>query len=45
MLQLLQTFHFVDKGIDHVCRFVAWAELPHGAAMVDLCGGADYMAT
>lgn len=45
MLHLLQAFRFADNDVDHVRRLVHWAELPHGAAVVDLGGGAGFVAS
>lgn len=44
MLKLLQAYRFADNDIDHVRRLVHWAELPQGAAVVDLGGGGGYVA-
>jgi len=44
-MQLLQAFRFADTDIDHVRRLIRWAELPAGAAVVDLGGGAGFLAT
>jgi ubiquinone/menaquinone biosynthesis C-methylase UbiE len=44
MLSLLQAFRFADTDVGHVRRLLLWAELPEGAAVLDLGGGAGFVA-
>jgi ubiquinone/menaquinone biosynthesis C-methylase UbiE len=44
MLSLLQAFRFADTDVGHVRRLLGWAELPQGAAVLDLGGGSGFVA-
>jgi ubiquinone/menaquinone biosynthesis C-methylase UbiE len=44
MLSLLQAFRFADNESDHIKRLLHWADLPIGAATLDLGAGSGFVA-